>query len=42
MGRVGSIFPLVVGWIGLRWVGSVSWWVGLDRVTQNGRMDSSE
>ena len=27
--------PLVVGW-----VGSVGWWVGLDRVTQNGPMDN--
>jgi len=26
---------------GLSWVGSVSWWVGLDRVIQNGPMDNS-
>jgi len=26
---------------GLGWVGSVSWWVGLDRVIQNGPMDNS-
>ena len=32
-----QIFPLLVGW-----VGSVSWWVGLDWVTpQNGPMDNS-
>ena len=29
-------------WVGLGWVGSVSWWVGLDRVTQNGPTDNSE
>jgi len=23
------------------WVGSISWWVGLDRVTQSGHMDNS-
>jgi len=28
-------------WVGLGWVGSVSWWVGFDRVTQNGPMDNS-
>ena len=37
LGRVGSNFSLVVGW-----VGSVSWWVGLCWVTQNGPMDNSE
>ena len=31
-----QIFPLVVGW-----VGSISWRVGLDRVTQNGPVDNS-
>jgi len=36
-GRVGSqILPLVVSR-----VGSVSWWVGLDRVTRNGPMENS-
>jgi len=36
------------GWVqffstcsGLGWAGSVSWWVGLDQVTQNGLMDNS-
>ena len=33
---LGPNFSLVVGW-----VGSVSWWVGLDRVTQSGPMDNS-
>jgi len=37
LGRVVSqILPLVVSW-----VGSVSWWVGLDRVTRNGPMENS-
>jgi len=35
------IFPFEMDWVGLDWVGSVSWWVGLDRVTQNGPMDNS-
>ena len=44
-------WQLVFGWVelgptiftcsGLGWVGSDSWWVGLDRVTQNGPMDNS-
>jgi len=43
---------VVLGWValgpnfstcsGLGWVGSVSRWVGLDRVTQNGPTDNSE
>jgi len=43
---------VVLGWVGLGQkfstcnelglVGSVSWWTGLDRVTQNGPMDNSE
>jgi len=35
LGRVGSKF------FHLYWVVSVSWWVGLDRVTQSGPMDNS-
>jgi len=31
------IFTLVVGWVGLGWVGS---WIGLDRVKQNGPTDN--
>ena len=40
-----------VGWVGLGrefstcggldWVGSVNWWVGLGRVTENGPIDNS-
>jgi len=32
----------IVNCIGFGWVGSVSWWVGLDQVTQNGPMDNCE
>ena len=35
---LGPTFPTCNG---SGWVGSVSWWVGLDRVTQNGPMDNS-
>ena len=39
-GRVGSkIFNLQL--VGLGWVSQFSWWVGLDRVTQDGPTDNS-
>ena len=48
---VTTPFLVVLGWVGLGpnfptcnglgWVGSVSSWVGLDRVTQNGPTDNS-
>jgi len=39
-GRVG-LGPSFSSCSELVWVGSVSWWVGLDRVTQNGPMYNS-